>query len=176
MNGLADVIRVLPRLCQDTEPVKIHQAGDHQLDKIRPLIFVFFHKFPKTVDRIILFPNKAPVVPCLTQGRTGGFVGDAEFLGHFPGLQANAPFVTAVPKVRKSKFLIVFQGLPDKIGIYLILMPGNGLFPVFPVQDHVNVAVRFHFPHLARSSQKATALAAATFRESTPWYMGIFTV
>ena len=30
--------------------------------------------------------------------------------------------------------------------------------------------------YLARSSQKATALAAATFRESTPWYMGIFTV
>ena len=29
---------------------------------------------------------------------------------------------------------------------------------------------------LARSSQNATALAAATFRESTPWYMGIFTV
>lgn len=27
-----------------------------------------------------------------------------------------------------------------------------------------------------RSSQKATALAAATFRESTPWDMGIFTV
>ena len=30
--------------------------------------------------------------------------------------------------------------------------------------------------YCARSSQKATALAAATFRESTPWYMGIFTV
>ena len=27
-----------------------------------------------------------------------------------------------------------------------------------------------------RSSQKATALAAATFRESTPWDMGIITV
>ncbi len=26
------------------------------------------------------------------------------------------------------------------------------------------------------NSQNATALAAATFRESTPWYMGIFTV
>lgn len=31
-------------------------------------------------------------------------------------------------------------------------------------------------PHLARSSQKATALAAATFRESTPWAMGMRTV
>ena len=30
--------------------------------------------------------------------------------------------------------------------------------------------------YLARSSQKATALAAATFRESTPWAMGILTV
>ena len=30
--------------------------------------------------------------------------------------------------------------------------------------------------YLALSSQNATALAAATFRESTPWYMGIFTV
>lgn len=29
---------------------------------------------------------------------------------------------------------------------------------------------------LLRISQKATALAAATFSESTPWYMGIFTV
>lgn len=28
----------------------------------------------------------------------------------------------------------------------------------------------------ARSSQKATALAAATFRESTPWLMGMRTV
>ena len=32
------------------------------------------------------------------------------------------------------------------------------------------------FPHLFPSSQKATALAAATFRESTSWDMGIFTV
>ena len=31
-------------------------------------------------------------------------------------------------------------------------------------------------PYLALNSQKATALAAATFRESTLWYMGIFTV
>ena len=30
--------------------------------------------------------------------------------------------------------------------------------------------------YLALSSQKATALAAATFKESTPWYMGIITV
>ena len=30
--------------------------------------------------------------------------------------------------------------------------------------------------HRARSSQKATALAAATFRESTPWAMGMRTV
>ena len=30
--------------------------------------------------------------------------------------------------------------------------------------------------YLARNSQNATALAAATFRESTPLYMGIFTV
>ena len=39
----------------------------------------------------------------------------------------------------------------------------------------------FHSPmaapvYLARSSQKATALAAATFRESTLCAMGIFTV
>ena len=32
-----------------------------------------------------------------------------------------------------------------------------------------------YFPVLP-SCQKATALAAATFRESTPWDMGIFTV
>ena len=30
--------------------------------------------------------------------------------------------------------------------------------------------------HRTRSSQKATALAAATFRESTPWAMGMRTV
>ena len=30
--------------------------------------------------------------------------------------------------------------------------------------------------HRVRSSQKATALAAATFRESTPWAMGMRTV
>ena len=30
--------------------------------------------------------------------------------------------------------------------------------------------------HRARSSQKATALAAATLRESTPWDMGMHTV
>ena len=31
-------------------------------------------------------------------------------------------------------------------------------------------------PYRGRSSQKATALAAATLSESTPWAMGIFTV
>lgn len=31
-------------------------------------------------------------------------------------------------------------------------------------------------PQRTRSSQKATALAAATFSESTPWDMGMHTV
>ena len=35
---------------------------------------------------------------------------------------------------------------------------------------------QFHSHFSFLSCQKATALAAATFRESTPWYMGIFTV
>ena len=35
---------------------------------------------------------------------------------------------------------------------------------------------QFHSYHPFLSCQKATALAAATFKESTPWYMGIFTV
>ena len=34
----------------------------------------------------------------------------------------------------------------------------------------------FSFFYRTRSCQKATALAAATFRESTPWDMGISTV
>ena len=36
----------------------------------------------------------------------------------------------------------------------------------------IRTAFSLYFP----SSQNATALAAATFRESTPWAMGIFTV
>ena len=32
------------------------------------------------------------------------------------------------------------------------------------------------YPYLCPSSQNATALAAATFNESTPWDIGIFTV
>ena len=35
---------------------------------------------------------------------------------------------------------------------------------------------QFHSYHPFLICQKATALAAATFKESTPWYMGIFTV
>ena len=38
------------------------------------------------------------------------------------------------------------------------------------------IEVRSRLRHLSRSSQKATAAAAATFRESIPWDMGILTV
>lgn len=51
-------------------------------------------------------------------------------------------------------------------------------------QTAIRVAADSHSPtvssspgsYRARSSQNATALAAATFNESTPWAMGIFTV
>ena len=39
-----------------------------------------------------------------------------------------------------------------------------------------NVYPPLAYRHFVRSSQKATALAAATLRESTSWSMGIFTV
>ena len=44
------------------------------------------------------------------------------------------------------------------------------------MQKRKRVPIGTRFFYRLRSSQKATALAAATFRESTPWYMGIFTV
>lgn len=46
----------------------------------------------------------------------------------------------------------------------------------FPEESTQIVNCQLSIDYLARSSQNATALAAATFRESTPWYMGIFTV
>ena len=41
---------------------------------------------------------------------------------------------------------------------------------------HARTRAAHRQPYLARNSQKATALAAATLRLSTPWAMGIFTV
>ena len=45
----------------------------------------------------------------------------------------------------------------------------------FAIKEPVTFCNRL-FSYFPLSSQKATALAAATFREATPWYMGIFTV
>ena len=44
MDQLLDFRRVLPRFRQHAEPVKIHKAGDHELDIVRPLGLLPFHQ------------------------------------------------------------------------------------------------------------------------------------
>ena len=58
----------------------------------------------------------------------------------------------------------------------LIIAYGIGANRTWPKLACIAVNAFTAIAYLERSSQKATAEAAATFRELTPWYMGIFTV
>ena len=66
---------------------------------------------------------------------------------------------------KKSLVEVQLQGLSveEKEKVALVVL----------VSLHAHVSFR---AYRARSSQKATALAAATLRESTPWAMGMHTV
>ena len=59
---------------------------------------------------------------------------------------------------------------PDKTDLHFIRACGRELYEIFG-----SLSARYGV-HLARSCQKATALAAATFKESTPCDIGMRTV
>ena len=69
-------------------------------------------------------------------------------------------------------------------GRYLLKTDSKFFYSIFLFSTHIHpsVCLRYLFQfrdcelYLCPSSQNATALAAATFNESTPWDIGIFTV
>ena len=64
-------------------------------------------------------------------------------------IDADAPLfgeasIASVPKVGKTQTGVVFQRFADIDLVRSIFMPGNGRPPVFPVQNHMNMAVTQH--------------------------------
>ena len=145
VNQLPDFFRFQPRLRQHAEPVKIHQAGNHNFDEIRPVFPGVHDYFREFFQILVLFADEAAVVPRLAQRSQRRPVGDAVLPCQLPGPFAHAPAVAAVPEIGKTQIIIPGKGLPNPLLIGLLPMPGNGRLPVFSVEHHVDVAVSVHF-------------------------------
>ena len=87
----ADVLRLRARLRQDAEVVKIDEAGDHELDEVRPLLPCLVQQGAVFVLRVEAAADEGPIVPAAVDGKGWTAVIDAVFPRQLPRPQADAP-------------------------------------------------------------------------------------
>ena len=129
---------------QNAEAVKVHQAGDHDLHKVRAL-------FPEARDHggilpeaVIPLADEAAVVACFTQRCQGRSVADAVLRCQLPGLCAHAPTVAAVAQVGKAQPLVILQPPADQGNIGRFPVAGYGGFPIPAIKNHMHMTVTEH--------------------------------
>ena len=76
-----DGLPVQPVLRQHTEPVKVHETGNHDLHKIRSPGFLPGNQGRILPQGAVDFPDKRPVVPPGAKGGKGRAVKDSVFRG-----------------------------------------------------------------------------------------------
>ena len=129
---------------QHAEMVKVHQSGDHDLDKIRALGLHGQHQGVEFFFVFVGLADESAIVPGLAQGRERCAVTNTVVRCQFPGPSAYAPAVAAVAQVGIAPGLIGSQGGMDEGILGLRLVSGDGFPPIFAVQNHVHMAIVEH--------------------------------
>ena len=81
VDQLVDLGSGVAGLGEDTEMVKIHDAGDHDLDKVGTVGFHFAHQVVVFPEICISLADESAVVTGFAEGRQGCAVTDAVFTG-----------------------------------------------------------------------------------------------
>ena len=144
MDKLPDPFRWLSRFCQYTEAIKIHNAGDHDLNKIRAVFPVADHQVRIFPQVLIAKADKASVVPFKAQRCQGRYIADAIFRRKPSRAGTDPPTVTAIPQVGISLLSVGFQGAADKGFVRSLPVPCDSGTPIDAVKKHVYMAVNFH--------------------------------
>ena len=146
-DHLSDLLGLQGAAGEDAEAVKVHEAGDHDFDKIPALCadlldqgLVRFHGVEAPAD-------EAAVVAPLVDGEEGGPVGDAVRARQIPGEPPHAPTVPAIPEVGESQGPVGLQPGADQVLPGALPVGGNGVFVIDAVQHHMDVAICVHEPH-----------------------------
>ena len=138
----------------DAVVVKVHQAGDHELDKMGSLGFRFGHKRAVFVRRVKAAADEAAVVPGFVDREGGHTVADAVFRREPGGKRAHAPAVAAVAQIGIAAQLILPERFAHGLLLHAVLMAGDGVLPPDPVKDHMNMTVNHGSPLPARSADR----------------------
>ena len=144
VNQLLNQRRFQPLLGENTEAVKIHQPGNHNLNKIRPVFLLFLHQGSILPGRFKGGSDEAAIVPRFVQGGQGRYQPDAVFRCQLPGSGTYAPAVAALPQIGNTGCLPAPEVHADDGIVGGFPMGGNGSFPVLTVQNHVNVTIAIH--------------------------------
>ena len=153
VNQLPNQRRFQPLLGQHPEAVKIHQTGNHNLNKIRPVFLLFLHQGSILPGRFKGSPDEAAIVPRFVQGGQGRYQPDAVFRCQLPGSCTHPPAVAALPQIGHSGCLPAPEVHADDGIVGGFPMGGNGGFPVLTVQNHVNVTIAVHHCDLYQLSR-----------------------
>ena len=150
VNQLPDFVRLHTILRQDAKPVKVHQSGNHNFDKIRTVVSVFLYELRIFPEILVFFSDKTAVVSGLAQGAEWCPVGNPIISGQFSGPLSHAPAVTAVPEPDKAQLLITgkYPANPDLVHSFPV--PADGGLPVQTIQYHMDMTIQAHTPTLLR--------------------------
>ena len=107
VNQFVDLGRGQTFFGENTGMVKIHEAGDHDFDKIGTVFTVLFYKGGIVGQGLPGFADESAIVTLLAQGGKGCAVGDAVLGGDVSGGFACAPAVAAVPEVSEALGLVL---------------------------------------------------------------------
>ena len=138
---------------QYAEMVKIHQAGDHDLNEVRPLRPCFRDQCAVLHHIVKAAPDEAAVMAVFMDRKCGRAVANAVLLGDLRRKKSDAPCVAAVAQVFRAAAPVFLQPLAHQRFIDPFLLVRNGGLPVNTVEHHVNVAVCPHTLPLFLSTQ-----------------------
>ena len=144
MHQLSDLCAGQAFLRQHPKAVKIHEAGDHDLDKIAALCPGLLHKLSEFFEIFIGFSDKGTVMPFFAQIGQGRTVGNAVIRRQFPRPFAGVPAIAAVPQVAVACIPVALQHPMDKGLVRPLAVPADGAFPVLPIQNHMHMYVAAH--------------------------------
>ena len=140
----ADVLRLRARLRQDAEVVKIDEAGDHELDEVRPLLPCLVQQGAVFVLRVEAAADEGPIVPAAVDGKGWTAVIDAVFPRQLPRPQADAPGVPAVAQEADPARLIIRQPRADEAVKRMLLLRVDGGAIIHAVEDHMDMQIAEH--------------------------------
>ena len=124
--------------------VKIHQAGDHQLDEVRAAGNRLVHQRAIAIEILVGSANERAIAPLAADGKARRAVFDAVFRRELRRPARHAQLVAAVAQIAHARRGVIPQPGANPVVLHLLPMPPQRPAKVLAVQRHVHMAVSEH--------------------------------